>query len=588
LAFLLSQAEAEGERQDHAREVNAKANRLGLIMFDRGDALGRYSRILERGAANSDAPSTAEVPGIIDFLKKALKDNPKGKALIDQIDGEIARCLPVTIDLEKNSSALTQPEARQAWEKKRESIDPTVKQLIRDNLALVALIRDSDRDSPEEERQERKFTEKILLAGMLANLFVVLLIAYLFISRITGRLDVLTDNTVRLKEGRPLMPLIGGTDEIASVDAIFHETAEALRQEMRVLKAGEERIKTLIENLPLGIVLLDTKGNIEFVNTSIESVFKYGTHQLLGKRLPKLFAPGQAVVEGAPHSQQSQEAFNHNVELMALDKDGHTLPVDFMMAEIMMEGESKTLVMIMDATEKYKIKKMRQDFVFMVRSELKEPLTKVSTFLTKFGDGSLGLISAQGTATTKAMQQNIERLIVLLNDLFDLEKLESGKIEIDPTNVQLSSIFERSVNAVAMFAQKHHVQLEVASTQLELHADANRIVQVLVNLLSNSIKFSPANSVVTVAVRQSQTHVEIGVVDRGPGIPPSQADAIFEAYRQVEGEEAKKKGGTGLGLTICKSIVEAHGGQIGVTSEVGKGSVFWFKLPCTKLLVEES
>ncbi len=588
LAFLLWQAEAEGERQDHTRQVKAKADRLGLIMFDRGDALGRYSRILELGAANAAAPSTAEVSVIIDFLKKALEDNPKGKALIDQIDREIAICLPVTIDLEKNSSTLTQPGERQAWERKRESIDPVVKQLIRDNLALVAVIRESDKDFPEDERRKRQLTEKVLLAGMFANLFVVLLIAYLFISRITGRLDVLTDNTIRLKDGRPLMPLIGGNDEIACVDAVFHETAEALRQEMRVLKAGEERIKTLIENLPVGIVLLDTKGNIEFINTSIESVFKYATHQLLGKRLPKLFAPGQAVVEGAPHSQQSQAAFNHNVELMALDKDGQSLPVDFMMAEIMMEGESKTLAMIMDATEKYKIKKMRQDFVFMVRSELKEPLTKVSTFLTKFGDGSLGLISAQGTATTKAMQQNIERLIVLLNDLFDLEKLESGKIEIDPTNVQLSSIFERSVNAVAMFAQKHHVQLEVASTQLELHADANRIVQVLVNLLSNSIKFSPANSVVTVAVRQSQTHVEIGVVDRGPGIPPSQADAIFEAYRQVEGEEAKKKGGTGLGLTICKSIVEAHGGQIGVTSEVGKGSVFWFKLPCTKQLVEES
>jgi signal transduction histidine kinase len=105
-------------------------------------------------------------------------------------------------------------------------------------------------------------------------------------------------------------------------------------------------------------------------------------------------------------------------------------------------------------------------------------------------------------------------------------------------------------------------------------------VQVLVNLLSNAIKFSPQNSVVSLSVSRSETEVEIRVADRGPGIPSSQVEAIFEAYRQVEGQDVKK-GGTGLGLTICKSIIEAHSGQIGVTSEVGNGSVFWFKLPLT-------
>jgi PAS domain S-box-containing protein len=581
LAWLLLQAEAEGTRQERACEISAKADRLSLIIYDRGDAIGRYARSLQFGPTDSSAASTDDVTEIITWLKKAFIDNAEAKALVEKIEKEIAICLPVINDIQKSTPTLAQPEERQAWDKKREAIQPLVNQLLIDIPALVAISSNVDNDAPEKERLKRQLTEKVLVAGLIANLMAVLLIAYLFVSRITARLDILTENTVRLKDGRQLIPRLIGNDEIAGVDAVFHETAETLRQEMKVLKAGEERIRALIENLPVGIVLLDTNGAIEFINASVESIFRYEAHQLLGKRLTKLFAPGQAIVEGAPHSQQSQAAFNQAVELTALDKDGLDLPVDFMMAEIQMAGESKILVMIMDATEKYQLKKMRQDFVFMVRSELKEPLTKVSSFLTKFGDGSLGLISPQGTATSIAMQQNIERLIVLLNDLFDLEKLESGKIEIDPTIVQLSSIFERSVNAVSMFAQKHAVQLEVASTHLELRADENRIVQVLVNLLSNAIKFSPANSLVSVAVRQSLSHVEIGVIDRGPGIPLSQADAIFEAYRQIEGDDSEKKGGTGLGLTICKSIVEAHGGQIGVTSEVGKGSVFWFKLPCT-------
>ncbi len=575
----MAQAEHEGAEQEFARQVDAKANRLWLLMYDRGDSIGRYSRSLELGATGKVRPSTEEVPELIAFLRDAFKNDPQAMALLSKIESEIAICLPVTIDIEQHSADLAQPGGKEIWDRKRESIQPQVNQLVLEIPQLAAMGRHFDKVDPEQQRAERQFTERVLLVGMLINLFLVLLIAYLFVSRITSRLEVLTENTTRLKTGRELMPLLGGNDEISTVDAVFHDTAEALNREMKVLKAGEARIRALIEDLPVGVVLLDPNGAIELINASIESSFKYASHQLLGKRLPKLFVPGQAVVEGAPHAQQAKVAFNHSIELTGLNKDGQNLPVEFMLADIEMAGELKTLAMIMDATEKYRIKKMRQDFVFMVRSELKEPLTKVSAFLNKFGGGSLGAISSQGTETTKAMQQNIERLIVLLNDLFDLEKLEAGRIEIDPACVQLSDIFERSVNAVSMFAQKHDVQLVVSDCKLELYADSNRIVQVLVNLLSNAIKYSLAKGVVTITVKQTSTDVEIGVVDKGPGIPPSQAQAIFEAYRQVEGSAAVKKGGTGLGLTISKSIVEAHGGLIGVSSEVGNGSTFWFSIP---------
>lgn len=579
LAWLMAQAEAEAARQEHARQVTEKASRLMLDMYDTGDAVGRYARSLEFGPTDSAKASKEEVPALIDWLKEAFKDNPPAQSLLQKIEREIAACLPLITDIQGQSSNLANAQERQAWNMKKEAMQPMVNQLVKDIPALIAISRELEKDAPEQERLKRQITEKVLLVGMLMNLLVVFSIAYLFTSRITARLDLLTQNTARLKDGRDLKPLLDGNDEIAAVDRVFHDTAATLRQEMKVLKASEARVRTLIETLPIGIVLLDENGTIELVNTTFETTFKYATHQVLGKRLGKLFVPGQAVVEGAPHSQQSRAAFGQNLELTALSKDGQSIAVDFMMVALELEGESKTLAMIMDASEKYKIKKMRQSFVFMVRSELKEPLTKVSSFLTKLGNGSLGMLSPEGAGTTLSMQQNIERLIVLLNDLFDLEKLESGKIEIDPAPVQLGVIFERSINAVAMFAQKHHVQLHVPSCQLELYADTNRLVQVLVNLLSNAIKFSPPNAVVTIAVRQSSTQVEIGVIDQGRGIPASELEAVFEAYRQVEAGDAKKKGGTGLGLTICKSIVEAHGGQIGVNSEEGKGSVFWFRLP---------
>ncbi len=577
LAWLLAQAEAEGAKQEFNRQLGEKADRLMLIGYDRGDSVGRYSRILESGATQATSISAAEVPSLIAWLKDAFNDRPQAKALVEKIEREVAICAPVTNDLQHNSPGAS-AEARLEWDKKREKIQPVVNQLLLDCRELNRITKIVHSDAPELERQKRELAVKVLLVGMFINLLAAVSIAFLVISRITSKLDVLTDNTVRLKQNQELRPPLGGVDEISALDAAFHDTADALRHEMLVLKAGEERIKALIEKVPVCIVLLDKSGAIELVNDSVESVFKYSSHQLLGKKLSKLFVPGQAVVEGAPHSSQSQNAFKHSVELTAMNKDGEHLPVDFMLAEIQLEGESKTLAMILDATEKYKVRKLRQDFVFMVRSELKEPLTRVSSFLARFGDGGLGEISAEGTTTTKAMQQNVERLIVLLNDLFDLEKLEAGTIEIEPADISLATVFEKSINAVALFAEQHQVKIECASTDLHLYADANRLVQVLVNLLSNAIKFSPQNSIVSLSAQQSESHVHIEVADRGPGIPPSQAETIFEAYRQVEGQDASK-GGTGLGLTICRSIVEAHAGHIGVTSEVGNGSVFWFELP---------
>jgi PAS domain S-box-containing protein len=580
LGWLLSQAEADAEKQEFKRQLNEKTDRLMLIGYDRGDSVGRYSRIMESGATDAKAVASNEIPDLVAWLKRALAGDSRASALMNKIEREISICLPVTEDIEHNKPDAT-PESKQQWARQREKIQPVVSQLLLDVRELNRLTKISQSDDLSDDRHRRELTESVLLFGMLINVIAVFAIAFLFVNRITSRLDIMTDNTVRLKGSLELRPPVGGDDELSVLDEVFHETADALRQEMILLKAGEERIRSLIENVPVGIVLLDTAGTIELVNNSIESMLNYSSHQLLGKRLARLFVPGQPVVDGAPHSPQSQAAFKNSIEVMAVNRDGEPVPVDFMMSEVQLEGESKTLAMLVDATEKHKFRKMRQNFVFMVRSELKDPLERISSFLSRFAGGSLGEISEQGVNTTRAMQQNIERLILLLNDLFDLEKLESGTIDIAPSEVSLASVFSKSIDAVAMFAEKHKVKLVSSDVEVTVYADANRLVQVLVNLLSNAIKFSPENGVVSLVVQRSDSDLEIGVKDQGPGIPRAQAEAIFEAYRQVEGQDIKK-GGTGLGLTICKSIVEAHGGRIGVTSEVGKGSVFWFKIPLTR------
>lgn len=578
LAVLLSQAETEAAREEFVRELGSKSDRLMLILYDRGDAVGRYARSLQIGASDQSDASVDEVSSLLAWLKEAFKDNQRAEALVQQIDQQVETCLPLHKEISSESAVNGKQLSHREWSQKTEVVQPIINQLVKEVPALVKMAHEASNYDPEAEREKRQLTEKIVLFGFALNVLIVLLIAYLFSKRITSRLELLTDNTTKLKQGQNLRPLIGGGDEIASVDAVFHETAEQLRLELELLKESESRIRSLIESLPIGIVLIDTKGAMELVNESVERTFKTASHHLLGKRLARLFVPGQPVVEGAPHSQQSQIAFKHSVDLQAVDADGITIPVEFMMTEIRLEGESKTLAMIVDATEKFKIKKMRQEFVFMVRSELKEPLTRVSMFMNRFASGALGEVSEQCKTMSVSMEQNIERLIVLLNDLFDLDKLESGEIEIDCSEVSLKSVLERAESAVSMFAVKHNVVLQVSKEDVLMMVDANRIVQVLVNLASNAIKFSPPKSVVRIDAKIASNTVRLEVIDKGAGIPSDQLDAIFEAYRQVEGQDLKK-GGTGLGLAICKTIIEAHGGTIGVASTVGAGSTFWFELP---------
>ena len=172
-------------------------------------------------------------------------------------------------------------------------------------------------------------------------------------------------------------------------------------------------------------------------------------------------------------------------------------------------------------------------------------------------------------------ERNAIRLMALIEDILDLERLETGKIELHITHVPLPRFCAARWSRSPPSAQG--VRVEAPTVSSSIHGDADRIVQVLVNLLSNAVKFSPPGGVVTIAVTADGQWTEFRVIDHR-GVPAVHRRAIFERFRQVDPSDAREKGGAGLGLAICKSIVEQHGGSIGVESEEGAGSAFWFRL----------
>ena len=165
----------------------------------------------------------------------------------------------------------------------------------------------------------------------------------------------------------------------------------------------------------------------------------------------------------------------------------------------------------------------------------------------------------------------------------DVQKIESGAFDMDFELIAMSEILERAHDSIRNLAEQRAARVEIPSTKATVEADGARLVQVLENLMSNAIKSSPQGSPVTVAITEQSGLIEVKVIDHGQGIADQFKNLLFQRFQQAETSDDRKNGGTGLGLTICKGIVEAHGGTIGVESEVGKGSVFWFRIPVMQL-----
>lgn len=223
---------------------------------------------------------------------------------------------------------------------------------------------------------------------------------------------------------------------------------------------------------------------------------------------------------------------------------------------------------------------MKQQFFAMVSHDLRSPLTSMRFLLNLLSAGSFGELSEKGQKKVEAAESDVDRLLSLINDLLDAERLEQGRLDIDRRTVEIDSVVERAVRSVSPIGESKRVKIETTLAKELVYADSDRIVQVLVNLISNALKYAPFDSVISVSARKRDNFAVIEVMDSGPGIPTEKQGALFERFKQVSASDANT--GSGLGLFICKAIISQHGGEIGVASDFGHGSTFWFTLPLSR------
>ncbi|MCP4963931.1 MAG: cell wall metabolism sensor histidine kinase WalK, partial [bacterium] len=233
-----------------------------------------------------------------------------------------------------------------------------------------------------------------------------------------------------------------------------------------------------------------------------------------------------------------------------------------------------------DVTERTKVERLKSEFVSVVSHELRTPLTSLR--------GALGLMAADKSLVLPERWQrmidiastNSERLVRLVNDILDIERVESGRTSLSLRQSNSADLVRQSVEAMQGMADKAQVGLESGESSASwLWVDPDRIIQTITNLISNAIKFSPAGSVIRVHAEHHGSEATFEIADQGRGIPEHLIDTIFERFQQVDASDSREKGGTGLGLAICKSIAAQHGGSLSARSIVGEGSVFSLTLP---------
>ncbi len=226
-----------------------------------------------------------------------------------------------------------------------------------------------------------------------------------------------------------------------------------------------------------------------------------------------------------------------------------------------------------------KSQRVKDEFLSIVGHELRTPLTSIRGSLGLLEGGLLGELPAEARSMVALAVTNTDRLVRLVNDILDIERMSSGHLPLEREPVGVGELVRQSAQALQGTAEDASVQLRTEIEELTVCADADRIVQTLVNLLGNAIKFSPPNSVVTIAVGPGDGYARFSVTDSGRGIPSDQLDSIFERFSQVDASDAREKGGSGLGLAIARGIVESHGGHLWAASTQGEGSSFCFTLP---------
>lgn len=374
---------------------------------------------------------------------------------------------------------------------------------------------------------------------------------------------------------------VDGSDEIRELAATLNHMADTIEEKVRLISEGKSRLEAVLASMTSGVIFVDREGYVDLANPAAEKFLSLtlgmsgnGDRRLLYSAVikhPDLSdAIGDVLEGGRLVEREIRITCPREVVLRAVISPIRDL-----------EGElSGAVAVLHDITEMRRLERMRRDLIANVSHELKTPVTAVKGFTETLLDGAL-----YDPETCREFVEIIdceaERLRKLIQDLLELSRIEAGQVKLNRMPVDVSLIVRDAVSRLQgrVRVSGLEVELFLPGRPVVIEVDRDMIEQALVNLVDNAIKFTPAGGKIRVEVIEGEDDVTVSVHDTGIGIPASDLDRVFERFYRVDKDRSRARGGTGLGLSIVKHIIEIHGGEVGVHSKPGKGSIFFFRLP---------
>lgn len=448
---LMDEAQKEVQLAKHAEMVVDKTNGLIQSFHDVTYAFLVYDAKTNEVNEQRLEQQILLVPKRVTELRSLVSESNSHLEIMEQVEQKFNLTLNTLIINKRKIKAQLKLDLGDAFAMRK-----ALKEMESQLDMIIADYDTALKKNPEAVALQKQIqVRQLLLLGMISSIVIALILVAVFHQSTAKRLKSLMDNITSLSKREPLKPTLDGNDEIARIDGVFHEMANALNEAAR----------------------------------------------------------------------------------------------------------------------------KKQEFVDMISHDLRTPLSAVQTSLAVLGSGTWGQLTDTAQHKVLTAEDNIRRSISLINNLLDLERMESGKLEIRIKDQPLMPILEICVESISQLAERRNIAIKLPTTNAIVQVDDERLSQVVLNLLGNAIKFSPEGSAVTISVVDKPPWIEVRIMDQGMGIPTDYQKLIFERFRQAPGDDKAKAQGTGLGLAICKMIIDAHSGTIGVESEEGKGSTFWFSIP---------
>ncbi len=396
---------------------------------------------------------------------------------------------------------------------------------------------------------------------------------------IAYRLNRVFDSGYRLRHAYGRL-----TEDYSGLNQRLEQQLVELEEARRQVEASGRKLALFAERAPIAVLELDPDGIVKEVNHAAELLFGYAAAELVGGHVKRLVGPKYHADYDRDWAKliATREPVA-GVTVRNPRRDGIDLVCEWTVTPLV-NPEGKLLAVIAqgrDITAQREAERMKKEFTSTLSHELRTPLTSIIGSLQLINSGVLGDIVPDVAELTAIAERNGQRLLDLINDILDIEKIESGKLILSPEVMRVDELVSEALLLNKAFGERFKVRFQSHGDlpARTVNADRKRLQQVMTNLLSNAAKFSPENDVVEVTTEDRGANVRVAIHDRGSGIPEGFRNRIFGRFTQADSTTARQKGGTGLGLAICKRLVEMMQGRIGFEDRPGGGTSFWFELP---------